>query len=208
MLKYFKKQSKTEKKDDDSNSEACTSDSSKSRSNTSSLDPALSPSTSGSAGTGSTVDLTPSTSTSTTSSSDCTKSKSKGKARTFLHSWKINREWLVYENGKMFCKVCREDEADKSATSLNLKFSTKNSFVEGSSNFKVDVVKEHECSKWHRSACMRLRNRIRPVEQTPAGIALTSLTKAQTKRVRKLMRNTHAIVKKARPFTDYEWMCR
>ena len=33
-----------------------------------------------------------------------------GKTRSFLTSWKINREWLCYEKCEMFCSICREVE--------------------------------------------------------------------------------------------------
>ena len=36
---------------------------------------------------------------------------------------------------------------------------------------------------------------------------LTTLSKAQTDIIKILMCNTHAIIKKARPFTNFEWMC-
>ena len=35
--------------------------------------------------------------------------RSAGKSRSFLASWKMNREWLRNEGGVMFCQVCREE---------------------------------------------------------------------------------------------------
>ena len=36
---------------------------------------------------------------------------------------------------------------------------------------------------------------------------LSSLNRAQSAKMDKLFRTTHAIAKKGRPFTDYVWMC-
>ena len=109
----------------------------------------------------------------------------KRKGRTFLASWKVIRDWLKYEGGVMFCSVCREvDEGEKT---------TNNNFVKGKSNLRLENVKDHEKSKFHRVASLKLRNSQNPIQETSAGIALSSLTKAQTDRVKILMRNTHLL---------------
>ena len=102
-----------------------------------------------------------------------------------MASWKISRDWLKNEGGVMFCSVCREvDEGEKT---------TNNNFVKGTSNLRLENVKDHEKSKFHRVASLKLRNRQKPIQETPAWIALSSLTKAQTDRVKILMRNTHLL---------------
>ena len=126
--------------------------------------------------------------------------KCAGKARSFLQSWKINREWLKYEGGVMFCSICRGEEGDSSQTGAASK--KVNSFVQGTTNFKLETIKDHEISKAHRSNSLKVRNRDKPVQETPADVALSSLNKVQMDRVKLLIRNTHAIMKNARPFTD------
>ena len=102
----------------------------------------------------------------------------------------------------MFCSVCREEEGGEIG---NRKV---NAFVRGTTNLKLETIKDHEMSKSHRAACLKARNRKKPIQETPAGLALNALTKAQTDRIKILMRNVHAIIKNARPLADYEWMCR
>ena len=43
---------------------------------------------------------------------DDKKGASVGKSRSFLQSWKINRDWLKYEGGVMFCSTCRAEQGD------------------------------------------------------------------------------------------------
>ena len=102
----------------------------------------------------------------------------------------------------MFCSVCREEEGGEIG---NRKV---NAFVRGTTNLKLETIKDHEMSKSHRAACLKARNRKKPIQELPAGLALNALTKAQTDRIKILMRNVHAIIKNARPLADYEWMCR
>ena len=71
-----------------------------------------------------------------------------------------------------FRAVCREVNEEKKTTN--------NNFVKGTSNLRLENVKDHEKSKFHRVASLKLRNRQKPIQETPTGIALSSLTKAQT----------------------------
>ena len=84
-----------------------------------------------------------------------------------------------------FRAVCREVNEDKKTTN--------NNFVKGISNLRLENVKDHEKTKFHRVASLKLRNRQKPIQETPEGITLSSLTKAQTDRVKILMRNTHLL---------------
>ena len=100
--------------------------------------------------------------------------KKAGTSRTFLSSWKINRDWLRYEGGLMFCSVCREVEGEKST----------NSFVRGTSNLNLENVKNHEKAKCHRAASLTVTNRKKRIQETLARITLLSLTTALTDRVK------------------------
>ena len=109
---------------------------------------------------------------------------------------------------EVLCSAVFVEERKEIPHKLVLPVKKVNSFVQGTTNFKLETIKDHEISKAHRSNSLKVRNRDKPVQETPAGVALSSLNKVQMDRVKLLMRNTHAIMKNARPFTDYEWMCR
>ena len=93
--------------------------------------------------------------------------KYKPTIRTFLNSWKVNREWLQYEEGFMFCNICRQYREYEPSKAI----SGKNTFIAGSKNFKLEAVKDHEISKFHRKACLRQHNEQKNVFQTPAQAA-------------------------------------
>ena len=71
----------------------------------------------------------------------------------------------------MFCSICRGEEGDSSQTGAASK--KVNSFVQGTTNFKLETIKDHEISKAHRSNSLKVRNRDKPVQETPAGVALS-----------------------------------
>ena len=110
---------------------------------------------------------------------------------------------LHHQLCELFCSVCREEEDGETGSGSR----KVNAFVRGTTNLKLETIKDHEISKTHRAACLKARNRKKPIQNTPAGLALSALTKAQTDRDKLLMRNAHAIIKNARPFADYKWMC-
>ena len=74
-----------------------------------------------------------------------------------------------------------------------------NALIAGTDNIKLETIKLHEGTR---------QNRDMPVLKSPAGKAWTSLNKAKQVRVKRCMRNTHAIMRHAKPFTDYVWMNR
>ena len=128
------------------------------------------------------------------------------RTRKFLDIWLDGREWLKYdsESNVMSCVVCIKYATDSKATN--------SSFVKGSSNFKLEYIKDHEKSVSHErcvrvSAAQSQKSETEKTHKTPAEAALASLNKAQTDRLQKLFRSAHAIAKKGRPFTDFEWMC-
>ena len=60
--------------------------------------------------------------------------------RVFQQNWKVLHPWLIYEDGAMFCSLCRE------AGCKNL-FSQK-----GWRNFKTSTLTEHVAGQGHREA--------------------------------------------------------
>ncbi|CAL9685344.1 unnamed protein product [Knipowitschia caucasica] len=122
------------------------------------------------------------------------------KRRKFSCKWQTGRNWLVFDsnNSVMFCQICREYTKDKNKT---------NSFVVGTSNFKIEAVKDHEKARSHRESLQIKTAKTVPVEDSVAGRSLTSLKTSELEKMQLLFRNAHAIAKKGRPFTDFAWMC-
>ena len=89
----------------------------------------------------------------------------------------------------MFCSICREVEGGGIGRKMNV-------FVKSTTNLKLETMKDHETSKSHRVACLKSRNKKNLIQNTPVGLALTALTIAKTDRIKLLMRNLHAIIKK------------
>ena len=106
----------------------------------------------------------------------------------------------------MFCNICREGKL------VTAKGSEKtNALIAGTDNIKLETIKLLEGTRQHQSASKdkkkkQEKNRDMPVLKSPAGKAWTSLNKAKQVRVKRCMRNTHAIMRHAKPFTDYVWI--
>ena len=120
--------------------------------------------------------------------------------RKFGEKWKTGREWLHYEaaTGVMFCSVCRTHakEAQRS-----------NSFVVGNKTMKLETIREHEGSRCHGICQSVARAQSEPLFSQPAVAALTCLSDETRTKLQIMFRTAHAIAKKGRPFTDFEWMC-
>ena len=58
--------------------------------------------------------------------------------RKFQKQWLINRSWLKYDESKneMYCTSCKQDKVESV-------------FNKGTSNFKLEAIKQHENSKAH-----------------------------------------------------------
>ena len=82
--------------------------------------------------------------------------------RKWNEKWKIShkneaREWLEYESDKevMFCKDCREYASGDAQK--------KGPFLVGTSNFKLESIKEHEKSQGHeRCTCIAAAKKAPP----------------------------------------------
>lgn len=128
------------------------------------------------------------------------------KKRYFSNKWRIDdngktREWLAYLPGEqsMHCTYCRTYTSPENAN---------NSFVRGTTNLKLEAIRDHESSKSHIKCTAIQLAKTEPQEQSVAIKTICSMQSAQLDRMRILFRNVHAIGKKGRPFRDYVWMCK
>ena len=63
--------------------------------------------------------------------------------RKFRNQWQLTRPWLCYDNGKMWCHICREHE-DKILFYLKSKV-----MVDGITVFKLETINKHENSMFY-----------------------------------------------------------
>ena len=71
----------------------------------------------------------------------------------------------------MFCSIFRGEEGYSSQTGAASK--KVNSSVQGTTNFKLETIKDHEISKAHRSNSLKVQNRDKPVQETPDNVAFS-----------------------------------
>ena len=92
------------------------------------------------------------------------------RCRRYQPHWKRVFPWLQYDavNDMMWCGVCREFHS-----SLKIKGTATNKFVEGTNLFKICSVKDHESSKVHRDCIDINAAKLNPSD--------TPLTKANRK---------------------------
>ena len=103
------------------------------------------------------------------------------------------------------CLYCIEakDVASSSWTTLRGQIV----FLEGSTNFKVDVLQDHEKSLGHMNAKSIVESKEKPLHETTASRATQQMSlKAKNSIILKI-RNVHAVVKMGRPFKDYAYVC-
>lgn len=127
--------------------------------------------------------------------------ETKKNKRLFNEKWKSGREWLVYDpvNKIIYCSDCRAYGGEKVKVA---------SFVVGTSNFKVETVKDHEVSIGHIGSISTKRAKAAGLLQDSVVVkSLVLMKSAEFEKMGMLFRNVHAIGKKGRPFTDYVWMC-
>ena len=123
--------------------------------------------------------------------------------RKFNQKWFLNqaggkRTWLQYNEGAMFCSVCRSHAKEKSRG---------NAFVVGCKSMKIESVISHEQSACHRDCTAIFKAKSVPLEKAAPVQALIKLSDGNRQKMSLLFHNAHAIAKQARPYTDYVWMC-
>ena len=127
----------------------------------------------------------------------------KKRKRNFQDHWQNDREWLVFEEGKMHCSYCREYWGDK-IDSLNAQAKL---WISGTTNFKVDSLKTHETSKSHMDSSRIALSKKNPTN-APATVAIRQLNAQNIQRLNIRFRNAHAVAKLDKSFKDYVWLCK
>ena len=122
--------------------------------------------------------------------------------RQFMTRWQIGRPWLKHEKGKMWCQLCRDHDK-------NLPFlaQIRRNMIDGCSLFKYETITIHEKSKVHKHAVMINKNTNVTPQDAPAEKLQISLNQKVVKILGTMFRNVHALVKKNKGLTDFEWMC-
>ncbi|XP_052243150.1 zinc finger protein 862-like [Dreissena polymorpha] len=122
--------------------------------------------------------------------------------RGFHEVWKKDRPWLQFNDGVMTCSLCQVFFKNNTCVG-------KNTFITGSTNFKVSTVSDHESSKCHQKAAEAelAKQSKHDMQKSEAGKALLSLKSAERHVIASLFRNAHAVAKKGRPLSDYVWLC-
>lgn len=136
---------------------------------------------------------------------DATKRK-----RTIVPKWRQEFAWLLDDGQVMYCKVCRAvygPLADKGRTDKYRKYSA-GPFVVGSQSLRHDGLVSHQLSAGHKEAEDIHKAKNAPQGQQPAQKLLKTLNDQNFCRLEKLFRSAHAIVKKCRPVSDFQWMCQ
>ena len=128
------------------------------------------------------------------------------RVRKWNEKWMLNddgerRSWLLFVKGEnmMYCTACKDN--------VHHKMDKASLFALGTSNFKLESIKEHETSRCHQHLCRVATAKLTPVESSDAHKAVATLNKAQYLRMEKLFQTAHALAKKGRPFSDFSWMC-
>ena len=71
---------------------------------------------------------------------------------------------------------------------------------------KLENIKEHKKSLMHSKFTKMHDAKQNPKDQ-PVTKILRDLNKCQTKRMKLLLHNAHALAKKEGPYSDLEWQC-
>lgn len=72
---------------------------------------------------------------------------------------------------------------------------------------KLHNIRDHEQSKCHIAYVSVSRAQSEPLLSKPSVTALIAMSEQTSTKMKILFRTVHAIGKKARPFSDFEWMC-
>lgn len=119
--------------------------------------------------------------------------------RKFQRGWQEDRPWLDFVDGLMYCSWCKNENV------ANCKF------VTGTDHFRIDSVREHENSKWHKHFTPKYKPKATvDTQSTPlseAAKCLKQLHKADYERLVIKFTNAHAIAKHHRSFRDYKFLC-
>ncbi|XP_069130425.1 zinc finger protein 862-like isoform X2 [Argopecten irradians] len=119
--------------------------------------------------------------------------------RSFQKDWKDRFHWLDYseESKLMKCTICIK--YDKSVPP--------GTFVTGTSNYKIDMLRRHEGSETHIQSLQRHTALTSKPGSSCAEKSLLTMNKAAASKLVLLMRNAHFIAKLGKPYTEFVAMC-
>ena len=98
----------------------------------------------------------------------------------------------------MNCSVCHQYAEDKSRN---------NSFVIRNKMMKLENICDHEHSNVTLPACRVSQAQSETLLLTPSVTAIMAMSEQTSTKMKILFRTVHAIGKKLRPLSDFEWMC-
>lgn len=118
----------------------------------------------------------------------------KKRCRKFQSQWQVDRPWLVYDvlSDVMFCEWCKKE-------------AVQSSFTTGSNHFRLDAVKDHESSKWHKHFAIKYS--VKHPDDSLASKSLLMLKQAEYDKLVIKFRTAHAIAKHNKSFKDYNFIC-
>ena len=124
------------------------------------------------------------------------------RCRKFQSHWKLAFPWLRYdaETDIMWCDVCREYHSTTKGGPINR-------FVEGSNHFKVESVKDHDSSKFHKDCMATKAYKLNPSDAPLAKVKL-KLNEDQRERYKMLFDTAFTIAKHNMSFRDFEVLCK
>jgi len=128
--------------------------------------------------------------------------------RNFVEKWKAGRPWLTYDSdkNKMFCNLCITHK--DSIMTPNMAKLVSHSFINGTDNFKISTITDHESASGHIKAIQFNKAQTTSAETSNAGRALLSMKEKDRSRLRILFRNAHAVARHNRPLRDYAWLAK
>ena len=131
--------------------------------------------------------------------------------RTFQSNWTTEFPWVIYD-GKcnIYCQPCRSCYSDLSISRLPDKGMfrkySKGQLVTGCSNLKRSVLVDHDASQGHILATEHVKSRAHKPGESEAEKCIEKLNSAAFAKLSILFRTSHALAKKNRPFSDFNWM--
>lgn len=118
--------------------------------------------------------------------------------RKFQVQWQDKRPWLSFNKAEnnMFCISCRTEKVDSA-------------FANGTNNFKIEAVKQHEASKSHLHYLQKFNTTSQSQPKTSlASQCLLQLKSNEYDSLKMKFINAHAVAKHHKSFKDFELLCR
>ena len=124
------------------------------------------------------------------------------RCRKFQPHWKKEFPWLQYDPVKdiMWCDVCLE-------FCSKTKGGHSNKYVEGSNYFKLEAVRDHNKSKFHKD-CMAIRLTTMNPKATPLAKIKLKLDQEQAEKYTMLFDTAFTVAKHNMSFRDFEVICK